>query len=733
MQLKQTNTGTEELTGKFFKSIYKSNDKTYCVSLYTVNHGKDTVTVVGNNLPEVNYAVTFSGQWVVTQKFGRQFKADMVVKQLPVAKRDIINYIASMKIGIGKKTAEKMLDFVGMERFWEVLRNDPMQFRDIPGVKQESIALLQRKISEQSAQQEVFQLFAGDLSCDSKQFKKICAFFKGNTVQMLESIRENPFVLMKCGYTFEELDYYSSRHTAFPVNDYRRLLAATQQALLNAKESSHVCLPEDLLVQETSKLLNKQGFLPKEEILAFLPGASGAGEIILSNGKYYLPRYYKEEVKIAEIINQLVGKKNTPVSKKKFDTMMEEYTKMKGFTLSSDQQNAILTALQKSICIITGGPGTGKSTILDALLYCWKQLHDDQWLLMAPTGKAAVRMSETTAQSATTIHSTLGLNVGNEDTDELDEWAYPIEASLVVVDETSMLDQTVMASLLMALSHTDSKRIQHLVLVGDPDQLPSVGPGNILADCIHSGVIQVCRLKTIYRQGAENPIITNSAKMLAGDTNLLWDRAFRRYHVGTDEENMAAACKFYLRCVNQFGPENVVILSPYHKATAISTNIINKTLQEAINPSQGQGEITVFGRIYRTGDRVMQLRNTDSLSNGDIGTIVYVNPRAGDTDVCATVKFENGTTVEYIREALVQLEHAWAISVHKSQGSQYRVVILMLPNQPSSFLRRNILYTAITRSQENVAIFGPTRVIEHCIQNDKQDLRYTNLISRLTI
>lgn len=730
----------ETLTGKFLHNIHRNADKSYCVSLYTISGGKDTVTVVGAQLPEVNFPVTFSGHWKVTQKYGRQFMVDMVVNMLPEARTDIINYIASMKTGIGKSRAGKMLDAVGIANFWDELRNDPMQFCSISGIRQESLVELQIKVSRQSVQRDLFQLFGGDLPCDGRQYKKICQYFNNDLTLMLDSIRENPFILMKCGYTFEQLDYYSSRHTTYPVNDFRRLMAAAQQVLLDARSSSHVGLPYEVIAQSVDELLRKHGAVSQADIYTFLHSLTVSDEaIVYSNDLFYLARSYQEETKIAEIIANLITSPPRTISPDKFSQAMQEYAQEKGFSLSGDQQKAVKTALEQSLCIITGGPGTGKSTILDAILHCWKRFQDEKWMLMAPTGKAAVRMTETTQQPATTIHSSLGLNVGNDNPDEMDLHVNHVDNSLIVVDECSMIDQTVMASLALSLKNVDSNEIQHLVLVGDPEQLPSVGPGNILADCIDSGVVPVCRLNTIYRQGAESPIITNSNKIRSGDVNLFCNAEFRHFDMRPnreegqtkDEANMECVVKCFLANIEKHGPDSTVILSPYHKATAISTNAMNKRIQEAVNPNHGQGEVKALGRIYRTGDKVMQLRNTDTLSNGDIGIIQYVDPHASETDPCVIVKFENGTEHSYIREELIQLEHAWAISIHKSQGSQWPNVLIVMPERFTPFLRRNILYTAITRSQKNVALYGPVDTISRCILNCKTDERYTKLVSRL--
>lgn len=733
-------TPAEMLTARHFKTIHKSEDRTFCICLYTINKGKETVSVIGNNLPEVPYDVTFSGKWITSQKYGKQFQVDMVTERLPKSESDVIRFITSLKIGIGAVKAKQMLTMTGLDNFWSELRRDPLQFCDIKGLRRDSITALQKKIEKEGLQTELFQLFGADLGCDSRQYKKICALFKNDGKQMIKDIKDNPFILMKCGYTFKELDYFCNRRTDYEINDKRRLLAAAQQVLLNARQESHVALPAQILEAGMQEQLQAQGSVHPADIQKFLSFANTEETVICSGDLYYLPRYYQEEIQIANVLTDLIQKPIEKVDKVRFLKTMAEYEKEKGFQLSDNQEQAVLTALERSVCIITGGPGTGKSTILDALLHCWKEFHDDHWLLMAPTGKAAVRMTETTGQPATTIHSSLGLNVGRENIDEMDTWVQDIESSLIVVDECSMIDQTVMASLSMALSK-DKEKTQHIVLVGDPDQLPSVGPGNILADCIEAGEVPVCRLSTIYRQGAGNPIITNSTRIREGEVKLDWtNTSFRGYYCGSDEKNIEAACKFYLKNVEKYGVENVVILSPYHRATALSTNALNKRLQEAVNPSLGRFEVTSMGRAFRVNDRVMQTRNNYELIwkkidgsmsgsgvfNGDTGTVVSIDKNAE----IVTVSFDD-RLVEYTFSQLEELEHAYAVTVHKSQGCQWRVVILLLPNKTTDFLRRNILYTAITRSQEFVAVFGPESTVAFCIQNDKLNDRYTNLTQRL--
>ena len=383
--------------------------------------------------------------------------------------------------------------------------------------------------------------------------------------------------------------------------------------------------------------------------------------------------------------------------------------------------------------VLIGMPGTGKSTIIRAMLYCWKALyHNEDWLLMAPSGRAARRITETTECPAFTLHSALKIPV-LQDTVDLPEALYFVEVTrgLVIVDEASMVDQFTAATLMSSLKG-DNK--QHLVFIGDPDQLPSVGAGNVLADMISSGRIPMVCLDVVFQQAEGNPIIENSQRIQRGETALDWSqRSFRRFNYPTDRENMEAACVFYMRCVKAYGKENVVMLSPYRKKTDICSNAFNKALQNKVNPDVGQSSMTRKGVTFRKGDLVMQIRNADDVVNGDIGVVTDIAiPRDSDTgELCCIVAFENGAVVAYPKEELVQLDLAYCLSVHKSQGSQYKTVITVLPHKPSQFLRRNLFYTAITRAEENVAVFASLGSVAYAIGNDKADLRYTRLEQRL--
>ncbi len=724
-----TRSDMEEYTGKFYKQIYRNDDGSYCVNLYT-NKG-ETTTVVGANLPETAYKVTFMGRWKTNATYGRQFIAETVVNALPKERDHICRFIADLKIGIGVKRCRKMVELVGEANFWHELDADPVQFTEIPGVQMKYLLRLQEAVAEANLQSELLKLFGNLLPLTAENFKEIQSYMRSKNLDILPAVKDNPFILQHCGYSFKELDFYASRYTVRPLDDPDRLYAAAYHVLTEAKSQSHVALPEELLLQGMDKILSAVGAVTADGLHSFLSATAGSGLLMEENGLYYLPRAYQEECCISDFVERMVTSEVAPVSRSEFDAIMEQYAQEKGFSLSQDQQQAVWTALNNRLCIITGGPGTGKSTILDALLRCWRELRDQQVLLMAPTGKASVRMAECTGEGAATIHSALGLRTSAMEMEEMDTTVNTVFQSLVVIDEASMCDQTVLCAVAQAVA-----KEQHLVIVGDPDQLPSVGWGNILADMIASDAIPVCRLHSVYRQGKESPIIANAQRMLDGNAELDWsDRSFRRYHHGSDKENMDAACRFYRRCVAQFGIENVMLLSPYRKATEICTNSLNQRLQEALNPFAGQPQITAFGRKFRVNDRVIQLKNTEMLSNGDVGTITTVNPCSEETEPCLEVTFENGITCGYLRESLSQLDLAYAMSVHKAQGSQSKVVLIILPTNPSRFLKENLrcnlLYTAITRSEENVAIFSSLQTIADCIHSRDAGIRYTGLADRL--
>lgn len=728
MSYDTTTRTTEHYTGKFFREIFCNKDTGYCVFLY--NNGKDVTTVVGTELPKAEYPVTFSGKWVQHKDYGMQFEADMVVEQVPTGREDIITFIAKMKIGIGRKKVQKMLEIVHETKFWDTVQQTPETFGSI--VNSDCMTRLQQRVKRLLFMQEIARVCGSDLRIDVSRYKQICSVFKDQLDELVDMIKENPYILVMAGFTFSELDAFNSKRSRLPAKDDQRLLGACLYVLLDGIEQCHGCLPINTIVEQMVALLKDLGKVDAHDCEEFLRQADARQEIAICNGMCYLNRSFEEESALVNILTELNAVPPSDLNPMLFHGFIRDYEAEKGFQLSEDQKNAVWTAMTRSVCVITGGPGTGKSTILDAIRACWKSFRpSEQTSLMAPTGRAAVRMTEVTNESACTVHSRLQLAIGDTSMKYMKDSGTCMKEELVIVDETSMLDQSTSAALVTALKGRFDKKRQHLILVGDPDQLPSVAYGNVLADIIESGVIPVCSLSTVYRQAADNPIIENSIRIKNGDPELLWTPTFKAFHNGSELGNKDAVRKFFTACVKQYGIENVALLSPYHQKTEISTNALNLVLQDAINPDVGQPAITYGKRQYRLRDWVMMLKNTESLSNGDIGTIVEINHETMDQEAGVTVRFENGITEFFSKENLSRLDLAYALTVHKSQGGQYRVVIMILPDKPSKFLQRRVIYTGVTRSKELFAVFGPRHVLSYAIRNNKYDKRYTGLVLRL--
>lgn len=731
MSFNASETISERYTGKFYRRLFRSEETGYCVMLYI--NGNDTTTVVGTDLPEANYPVTFAGRWVSHKEHGLQFEADIVVKQIPSKRKDIITMISTAGVGIGKKKAEKMLDLVAEEgdAFWNEVTERPETFHAV--VNRHRVKRLSEKVQQLMFMENIAKVCGTDLKFDTIRYKRICVVFQDDLGELPEMIMENPFILIRAGFGFAELDAFGVKHTTFMVNDHRRLLGACLQVLMDSQGKCHSALPKAMVMDGMDSLLRKQGRVNADDLEIFLSNACQNGEIVMDNELVYLNRSYQEE---NVLVNCLIEMSNLPpdnINPTLFNAFLVDYEKEKGFQLSTDQKNAVWMAMTQSICVITGGPGTGKSTILDAIRACWRTFRPaESCMLLAPTGRAAVRMAEVTNEPAGTIHSGLQLIVGSTSVEEMDEVTTYVDTELVIVDESSMVDQSTAAALLGSLRGRYKNKRQHLILVGDPDQLPSVSYGNVLSDIIASGAIPVARLGTVYRQAADNPIVANSGRIRDGITDLIWSQSFRGYHNGTEEANKLSVCKFYCACVKKHGAENVILLSPYHSKTGVSTDALNKELQNALNPDQGQPSLPHGKRVFRLGDRVMMLKNTDTLNNGDIGVVTSVTPTTTeDNEAHLMVTFENGVEHKFPKENLFQLDLAYGLTVHKSQGGQYKIVIMILPNNTSPFLQRNVVYTAVTRSKEYFAVFGPPEVLAYAIRNNKYGKRYTGLTLRL--
>jgi len=468
-------------------------------------------------------------------------------------------------------------------------------------------------------------------------------------------------------------------------------------------------------------------------------------KIYKTNGMFFRRSRYHEERLLAEGIVRLM---RSPVTNARYaqfslNNFLEQYMQENGIRFAPDQKTAIINAFLNPVSIVTGGPGTGKTTLTKAILALDKVISGNKSnpLLLAPTGRAAKRLSEATGHNAQTVHSAIryfGEKAAPEGLAPQSKGLFS-EASLIIVDEASMLDQMI-ASWMIQIIPSGTR----LVFVGDSDQLPSVGAGNVLHEMIVSNVVPVTRLNVIFRQNGVSPIVANAAKIHEGKHDLTYNRDFKSFDIDSEAGQVYKAVEFYVKCFNYYGADNVMMLCPYRnsKFTKVNTSELNRQIQHQVNPVK-EGELSMSSRrnIFHANDRVIQLKNVDCVLNGDVGIVTEVIDTIDENDSSKvsrklTVDFGMGITREYTEDMLNELDLAYCNTVHKSQGSEYPVVILVLSNKHQALLQRNLVYTAITRATKNVALIGDINGINSAlgkaIDNTKSGERHTTLSKRLS-
>lgn len=725
-------TAMERFTGKLTYTVIRNADTGFTVCEYTDSKTDKIVRVVGLNLPNVKHPVTFLGNWVNDPKFGLQFRVDTVEEALPDSSTDIIDFLSSLHIGIGKEKAKKMVSLIGEKDFWNTIIDHPERFLQIQGINENTIKKLKKATLDFRLRADLLQCFAGHLEMNGNQYNQIKNTFKGHLDTLIGKIKKNPYCLHLAGYHFQELDDFATFLGIDPMNS-DRIGCALWDVLATAESKAHVGLPVSVASVELSNLLNRKGsfYTPQmcEQYVAF---PETEWDIVFSNGLVYRGFSYDDESSIVDCLSEFLKLKPPEIKTEQIQDCIMNFESERNISLAPEQKDAVIGIMKNRVSILTGGPGTGKSTILDAVLYCWEKIHNNKnWILLSPTGIAARRMTDRTGENAYTIHSALGLRV---DDDSIATMLYSeeyITQQLSIIDESSMLDQSLASAFLRAIQH----KAPQVVFVGDSNQLPSVKSGNVLADMIASNVIPTFRLSTIFRQASDNPIPVNAKKINSGNTDLLWNRYFRGGTYGSDEANIEEISQFYKRCVDAYGIKNVILLTPFRRDSKcskhINTEFLNKKLQNMVNPDCGQASIKHYNTVFRVGDRVMQNKNTDTVKNGDIGIIKSIRFNGSPDNSVLTVEFDAGEVEEYEKNRFSQLELAYALTIHKSQGSEYKTVLMLLGYARTPFLRRNLLYTGMTRAKENFAIFSPIESIQYAINNNQTDIRYTNLCNRL--
>lgn len=689
-------------------------------------------TACGNAIPcTKDCRAILHGRWTERKRkqdgeIQKQFSVQFSEIQMPVSERGVVSYLRSLKVrGLGQKKATLIFKAFG-NQIWDILEHDPDRIKSIKGINEKTATGLIKKLGETQALRRVMHAFKGRCDVTLLKAKAVLDTFQDESIDVIEN---HPYRLCQVrGFSFQAVDAMAMS-MGIPPDDEERVYAVLFHLCRENTTSGHVCIPlNDLCNLMQRALRYNNASISLEACQSAIKKAHVNGSLRYQAGMVYMKAQFEQEKFIAATIKSMVARDSAIDN---IDVFLDQYQNETGIVLAEKQADAVRCCLRNSMSVITGGPGTGKTTTIRALLYVHKLVYGNasEPVLLAPTGRAARRMSEATGYPASTIHSAIGYTEQTGDPQACNH----LEGNLIIVDETSMMDQLI-AFLLLSSIPEDAR----LVFVGDPDQLPSVGCGNILHDIIVSGVVPLTTLDVIYRQGEDSPVITNAHAINTGNTELVYTTGFRFIEGNDTATIFEKACRFYVKCVKYYGIDNVVLLNPYRSKTALSVNEFNKRLQADVNPLKG-GEfaMSVHGIEFRTNDKVMQTKNTEIAKNGDIGYIRRIARKPSEDDpteyvYTAYIEF-NGDGIEhpYSEEALANVDLAYCSTIHKSQGSQYETVIMVLSNEHTLALKRNLVYTGVTRAEKNVALIGQQAALRKAILNDTADIRYTLLPNRL--
>lgn len=731
--------GTREqvlIRGTVAAVLYQNQENGYSVIRFTTDQGV-TITVVGTIpmcTPGEHLAVT--GHWEDHTTHGPQFRAEFLERVMPSGAEAIETYLSSRAIkGIGPRTASRIVKLFGDQTF-EIMEQHPERLAEVPGISPQKAKAIGQSFRKQFGMRKLLEF----LLSNGLPGELAMPLYKAYGDLAMDALRDDPYLLTEdyFGAAFAAVDQFAV-HQGIEAEDFRRVQAATVYTLRHNLGNGHTFLPAEKLCAATATMINVDPDVVRET----LGDLNLAGKLVVDTLRdisvCYLPEYYEAETYVAQRMLELSA---TPQQvPDRLEGTLRAVQQELGTEYASEQVRAILTAARSSVMLLTGGPGTGKTTTVNGILGLFDRL-GIKTVLAAPTGRAANRLKELCGREAATIHRLLETQFDPESGklcfmhDESD----PLKADAVVVDETSMVDILLMEALLRAL-----KPQCRLILVGDPDQLPSVGAGNLFSDLIRSKKIPTVRLTEIFRQARESLIIMNAHAINGGQLPELTVKNKDFFFLQRRDMQRAVDTIVDL-CVRRL-PQNmgipadqIQVLSPTRKNEA-GTAALNLRLQAVLNPpAPGKQEHKRGKMLFRVGDRVMQIKNNYDIMwkktegfgvgtgvfNGDVGKVTEIDP--GQETM--TVVFDD-RQVEYTFDLLGQLELAYAMTVHKSQGSEYRAVILSVSQANPYLLTRSILYTAVTRARELLILVGDPGVVQQMVENNRQSRRYSGLKLRL--
>ena len=737
-----------ELKGQIEEFIYQNEANSYSIAVFSTEE-MDVLTVVGY-LPfiSVGDSLKLQGKMVVHQEYGEQFKIETFEKLMPENAAALEKYLASGTIkGIGPVTAKKIIDKFG-ENTLNIFKFEPLRLSEIKGISKEKAYDIGEEFNEKW---EVWQIvsFLESFGIGANNSKKV---YDALGVNAVEKIQENPYILVDIvyGVNFHNIDKIAMQ-IGIPMDSDYRIKSGIKYGLLLASYNGNTCVKKENLVLFVKNELD----ISEENIEDNLINLNVKSEIVIEekdDGQWvYLEPLNRAEKNIANKLKALRDTKNIKYIKN-FDNIIKQKEEQLQIELSEKQFDAIREMNENNVCIITGGPGTGKTTIIKFMMDIYKE-QKKKVVLCAPTGRAAKRMAETTGEEAKTIHRLLEIGKFEEDKlESIDTDVAPVDADVIVVDEMSMVDVFLMNYLSKAI-YLGTK----IVFVGDVNQLPSVGPGSILKDIIESKEFATVHLDKIFRQAAKSKIIVNAHNVnnglsFIGKKDYSEDSEEDFFYLNESNQDkilyqVTSLCKDRLKNYGDYEFfKNIQVLTPTKKGK-LGTKELNISLQTILNPKTPEIIEKQYGGIFfREGDRVMQVKNNydiywekgkDDLSityetgtgifNGEIGRISKILTEEHQVEV----NFDDGKVAWYAYSELEQLEHAYAITIHKAQGSEFDVVVLVVPPSSNMLLTRNLLYTGITRAKKLLIVIGNNNLIEFMINNSDVQKRNTGLKEKL--
>lgn len=723
----------ENISGEVTAVIYSNEENSYKV-LELENDDGNFIAVGYFHAVAEGETLRLKGRWTSHPTYGEQFKAEVFEKVMPATRDAILRYLSSGIVkGIRKTTALKLVEKFGEDTL-SVLETEPHRVAEIKGISISKAVKMQESYLAQLGSTSLV-MFLQDCGISVRAAATIYKKFGSAAIDIIKS---NPYILCEeiDGIGFKTADGIASRVDISPDN-INRIRAGVIYTLKYNTQFGHTYLPRTVLTEAASALLG----VDKERADDAVTALAVDGVFALDEDNVYIYSHHRCEAFVANKICELASHKyKYPASQ--IEKQLDITEKKHKISFASLQRTAVISAMQNGVLVITGGPGTGKTTIINAII----DIMESQGLsvvLTAPTGRAAKRMSQVCSLEAKTIHRLLEATFRGEDeeTEFMVNETSPIEADVVIVDEMSMVDIVLAAALLRAI-----QKGTRLIMVGDINQLPSVGPGNVLRDIIESGRVEVIRLTEIFRQARESLIVTNAHDINNGVYPALGVKDNDFFFADIQNPNdgikyITSLCRDKLPKIYGLSKNDIQVLSPSKKGVA-GVFALNEILRDALNPPAEDKREHDFGfRLFREGDKVMQIRNNYDITwtninttrlgngvfNGDVGIVESIR---NDLKTM-TVIYDDRKVVYDFKDISEEIEHAYCVTIHKSQGSEFPVVIIPMYDAPHMLINRNLLYTGITRAKSVVVLVGKESIVHQMVDNNREDKRYSGLCKRL--